>query len=434
MTKLKIPAKDFRRFDDPLTEERNEGRPIKYRFYAKVADIPMELLDWMDTNPRDQNLNTDTSRAIRETLMDDSNPHFHLWNRGILISADRVTFDNRNGMAEIVLDDPQIHGNIDGGHTLRIILECRQKVDDGQMERMPNQYVEMEVITGLDFPEGLAEARNTSVAVDLKSMEELRKSFDVLKEILEPCTLNGRHYVERIEFRQNQMRAAKSAEKEKSPGAEPRNWVDVREVISILNMFNLSLYPNTELDCQHPIQSFSGKEVGLKRFLQAGLGKNATDDERREARNTRLQQMAPIIPDIIALWNHIECHFAEATAQINKRYGTRKYSKSGKSQAMYSMFSGTKLKYVVPKGILYPLVGSFRAMVRTDPEGNYYWAADPFQAWEDMKEPFAKFVMDTSDELANYPASIGRSTNLWSNLFSNMYVYALRHESAAVRP
>ena len=151
MTKLKIPAKDFRRFDDPFTEERNEGRPIKYRFYAKVADIPMELLDWMDTNPRDQNLNTDTSRAIRETLMDDGNPHFHLWNRGILISADRVTFDNRNGMAEIVLDDPQIHGNIDGGHTLRIILECRQKVDDGQMERMPNQYVEMEVITGLDL-------------------------------------------------------------------------------------------------------------------------------------------------------------------------------------------------------------------------------------------------------------------------------------------
>lgn len=427
MTKLTIPAKDFRRFDDPFAKERDEERPVKYRFYARVADVPDALLDWMETNPRDQNLNTDTSKAIRETLLDDDTPYFHLWNRGILISADKVIYDNRKDRqsAEIFLDDPRVHGNIDGGHTLRIILDCQKKVAEGKLERMPAQYVEIEVITGLSSPEGLAEARNTSVAVDLKSMEELRKSFEVLKEILEPCTLQGDHYAGRIEFRQNQMRAAKDLEKGKGKDVEPQNWVDVREVISILNMFNQTLYPNDNIQCTQPIQSFSGKEVGLKRFLQAGLDGSATDEERRRERDALLRHMAPIIPDIIELWDHVERHFTEATNQINKRYGARKYSKGVKPRAM---FSNAPIKYVVPKGIMYPLVGSFRALVRVNDEGDYYWAVKPGQAWEDMKGPLATFVMSTSEELANNPANVGRSSNLWSNLFSNMYVYAMKNE------
>ncbi len=37
-----------------------------------------------------------------------------------------------------------------------------------------------------------------------------------------------------------------------------------------------------------------------------------------------------------------------------------------------------------------------------------------------MKETLATFVMDTSDELANNPANVGRS--------SNLYIYALQAE------
>ena len=427
MTKLIIPAKHFRKFEDPFQTVSGEDRPVKYRFYARVADIPPELLDWMDTNPRDQSLNTDTARAIRDSLLDDSTPYFHLWNRGILISASKVTYDNRKEIAEIFLENPSIHGNIDGGHTLRIILKCQQDVkkalEKNPESKMPNQYVEMEIITGLASPEGLAEARNTSVAVDLKSMEELRKSFDLLKSILEPCTIDGEHYIERIEFRQNQMRAASEGTDRK-----PQNWVDIREVISILNMFNQVLYPNQNINAPQPIQSFSGKEVGLKKFLQAGLDKNASDEECRAAREKLLEQMSPIIPDIFKLWDHIERHFTEATNKINKRYGTRKYSKSINNP--HAMFSNAELNYVIPKGILYPLVGCFRALVRVNGNGDYYWSSDPFQAWDEMCATLATFVMDTSEELANNPANIGRSSNLWSNLFSNMYVYALQHEHA----
>lgn len=431
MTKLTIPATSFRRFLDPRAQNRQGTFPVKYRFYAPVSSIPSELLDWMSTNPRDQNLNTETAKIIRESLLDDSDPYFHLWNRGILISAEKVIFDNRNGLVDLYLDNPQLHGNIDGGHTLRIILDCQKKVEDKLLPRMPDQYVEMEVITGLTSPEGLAEARNTSVAVDLKSMEELRRSFDVLKEILKDCVFeNGQRLLDHVEFRQNQMRAAKERDAGKTQdGGEaqaPVNWVDVREVISILNMFNQVLYPNKDLKGVQPIQSFSGKEVGLKKFLQAGLDRDATDEECRGAREVLLKKMAPIIPDIFKLWDHIECNFTDATRQINKRYGTRRYAKGNSPRAL---LSSQPLDYVVPKGIMYPVVGSFRALVRVNKKGEYYWAVPPVHAWEEMKATLASFVMDTSDELANNPANIGRSSNLWSNLFSNMYVYALQEEA-----
>lgn len=417
MTKLVIPAKNFRKFDDPFIDGTQTSGPTKYRFYAHIADIPEVLLDWMETNPRDQNLNTDTAKAIIASLENDSVPYFHLWNRGILISADRITYDNRSGKADIYLDTPSQHGNIDGGHTLKIIVECQRKVARGELKKMPNQYVEVEVIVGLDSPVGLAEARNTSVAVDLKSMEELRKSFDTLKDILEPCYIDGEHYIDRIEFHQNQMRS----KKEKNP-------IDIREVISILNMFNLSLYPNTR-NSVHPIQSFSGKEVGLERFLRAGLDKDASDEMCREEREKLLGQMANIIPDIFLLWDTIERHFTDASEQLGKRYGRKKYSNYDKDKRPPALFSNAQLNYSVPRGILYPLVGAFRALVEVDENGQYNWAVPPQKAWEDTKADLVAAALATSEELANNPANIGRSPNLWNSVFMTLYVYALENKS-----
>ena len=58
--------------------------------------------------------------------------------------------------------------NIDGGHTYKIV--CEHKGENLE------QYVQFEVMTGVeDIIENLAEARNTSVQVDAKSMAEFPK-------------------------------------------------------------------------------------------------------------------------------------------------------------------------------------------------------------------------------------------------------------------
>jgi len=49
--------------------------------------------------------------------------------------------------------------------------------------------------------------------------------------------------------------------------------IDVREIIAILNIFNQELYPikdNGHVGGTQPIQSYTGKEVSLKKFLSLG--------------------------------------------------------------------------------------------------------------------------------------------------------------------
>ena len=89
----------------------------------------------METNPREQNLKTDVSKEIEQSLKAD-NHSFHLWNRGILFSADEVSYDNKSKTATMSLSDKNIHGNIDGGHTLRIITQYNSN-------RLNNDYPNM---------------------------------------------------------------------------------------------------------------------------------------------------------------------------------------------------------------------------------------------------------------------------------------------------
>lgn len=425
MTKLVLPALQFKKLSDPfetLDPSLRGDRPTKYRFYCRTADVPEELLDWMETNPRSQNLNTSVGKAICASLRE-NNRSFHLWNRGILLSAEKITFDNRYNLATIFLDNPAAHGNIDGGHTLKAIIETRKTAKENGSS-LPEQFVEFEVITGLAMPEELAEARNNSVAVDTKSMEELKKTFKILKEVIQDHIIGSSHYIERIEFKQNALRGK-------------ANTIDIREIISILNMFNQTLYDNKNTNMQSPLQSFSGKEVSLKRFLQMNMPNNSSEEDIRARREHVLRCMAPVIPGIFELWDYIECNFTSATKTIGKRYGAKSYSNYETNKKLYdegkedrlphSLFSDIALLYTVPRGIMYPLVGSFRALIDINPDGTYRWVKNPIEVWEELKEPLVTYVMSASDECGNSPTAIGRSQNLWNSLFLTVSFYASTH-------
>lgn len=425
MTKLVLPALQFKKMSDPfetLDPSLRGERPTKYRFYCRTADVPEDLLNWMETNPRSQNLNTSVGKAICASLLE-NNKSFHLWNRGILLSAEKISFDNRSNLATIYLEDPDVHGNIDGGHTLKAIIETRKKAAK-KGNSLPEQFVEFEVITGLSMPEDLAEARNNSVAVDMKSMEELKNTFDILKDILRDHIIGSSHYIERIEFKQNELRGK-------------ANTIDIREIISILNMFNQTLYNNKNTNMQSPIQSFSGKEVSLKRFIWMDLPDDSPAEEVITYREDILRNMAPVIPGIFELWDYIECNFTSATKTIGRRYGSKSYSNYETNKKLYdegkenrlphSLFSDIPLLYTVPRGILYPLVGSFRALIDIAPDGKYRWINNPIDVWEELKEPLATYVMSASDECSNLPTAIGKSKNLWNSLFLTVSFYASTH-------
>lgn len=387
MLKLTFPVKSFRRLDDPFNPDDFKK---KYRFYVNTKDVPEALQDWMETNPREQKLTTDVAEAIRGALRED-NRSFHLWNRGILLSAEAIEYDNKSNFATISLSDPQKHGNIDGGHTFRIIIEQKNIPHD--------QFVEFEVITGIDSPEQLAEARNTSVQVDTKSIEELKKSFEAIKQII-----NHKGYFSRIAFKQNQY-----YEEGK------RNIIDVREIIAIINMFNQRIFPISNRDV-YPIQSYTGKETSLNKFL--GLDQTTRDNE--------LKNMSGIIPDIFDLWDLIETTFAEASKRVNKRYGSKTYSnyeaihKEGK--IFNALFSNKQLLYTVPRGLMYPLVAAFRALITVNCSGIYLWKKDPKVVWEEHGKKLASIILASSEEQSDNPNAVGKSMNTWDNLFKELYI------------
>lgn len=384
-------AREFKTMRDP---NRKPDGHIKYICYLEAATIPQELLGWSKTNPRDQKMTTDVAKAIIDSL--EKNDDFHELNRGLLFSAESVHYDNRTELLTVELANDDIHGNIDGGHTLRAIFDAQ-----AAGRNLNDRYVFAEFFTGLVSPVELAAARNATVQVDLKSQEELRKSFDVLKIIL-----SGFPFESRIAYYMNQHC---------DDGVQV---IDVREIIAILNMFNQNLYPalgqqSLSGDGQ-PIQSYTGKEISLERFLAQG----------KDTREKILYDMQPIIEDVFRLWEAVEREFPQRIENNKHKYGAKKYSKYNNGEIVgHSLFYQSDLIYLVPKGIIYPVIGAFRTLISVDAAtGEYSWKKDPLDVWNILGDRLAAIVWDEKEENPGY---LGKSRNLWSNLFKEVLLYTL---------
>lgn len=399
MTQIRLKAKEFKKMLDPTApkkSKKSESTHTKYVCYIQASSIPKEMLDWMKTNPREQKMTTNVANDIKESLV--KNRYFHELNRGILISSSEIKWDSKTGNLLISFEDPEIHGNIDGGHTLRAILEADKKICP-----LDDRYVFFEIFTGIDSPVELAAARNTSVQVDLKSIAELENSFEVLKKALSKCP-----FYNRIQFKMNEHYNDKNI-------TEP---IDIREIIAILLMFSQEIYPYKNKDGVlsdiQPIQCYSGKEASLKKFLKPNGG-------QKEERERMIRNMEPIIADIFELWEEIETSFANITNSTGKRFGTRKYTKhDGGKTVGKSFFMQQDLQYYIPKGLMYPLVGAFRALVQQNKDYTYYWKKNPIDVWHVLG---AKLVTIILDEKTDNPDVLAKNSNLWSNLFKEVYIY-----------
>ena len=389
MAEIKLKARSFKKMDDPIDKK---GGHVKYVCYAKANTIPDEILDWMETNPRQQNMKTTVALNIINSLK--INDCFHELNRGIVLSADEVSYDNKEEVVKISLNDVAIHGDIEGGHTLRAIIDLKNK---GELPE--NRYVFFEIFTGIDSPVELASARNISNQVDLKSIQELEKNFEIIKEAVKDTEFANKISYKMYEQDENNV----------------KKTVDVREIIAILMMFFQNVYPCTNedgtLNEMQPVKCYTGKEATLKKFVDIG----------KEEREATLKNMKNIISDIFHIWDQIEMNFNEFAKEAGRRYLTRNYAKYKKDVVQAtSLVSQKPMEYVVPRGLIYPIVGAFRALVRINPETNeYYWVKNPELV---LKRLGGRLVGIVLDEKTDSPEYIGKSSNLWNNLFKEVYI------------
>lgn len=315
--------------------------------------------------------------------MESNDGFFHLKNRGIVLSAKSCTYNNKTKEVTINFTDDMLHGNIDGGHTYKIVCEHRNADLD--------QYVQFEVMTGVeDIIEKLAEARNTSVQVDEKSMAELQQKFDPIKEGLE-----GMPFFSRIAFKQNQQAFDDETNKK-------LKMIDAREIVSIINMFNIDKFDAAT----HPIKAYSSKAKMLELYLE--------DPEC-------YRRYVNIMPDIFDLYDTIELEFAVAFNETGGRYGRKKYSgyKDGNVIGV-SKVGLHDLYYKIPDGLIYPTIAAFRSLVVLNPETNKYeWknGVNPITVWDKCKNNMTSQIMNFASAIGDNPNAVGKDSNIWNLVY-----------------
>ncbi|PGK04574.1 abortive phage infection protein [Bacillus anthracis] len=385
MPVFKIPVKEFKRSNDPLERENKR----RYTCYVHVDNVPKNIP--MLTNPREQKLTSSVAQKIEKSLLSNDG-NFHIKNRGIVISADKVIYDNKTNTMTMVVTEPYEHGDIDGGHTYKLILEHQ---NEGV-----NQYVSFEVMVGVeDIIEDLAEARNTSAQVDEKSMAELGKHFEPIKD-----GIGGMPFFNRIAFKQNQQLVV---------NGKNVKMIDAREIVAILTMFHAKRYGAEN----HPLHAYSSKARVLKDYLQVP---------------SDFEKFTNIATDIFDLYDLIELDFAEAYNKTGGRYGAKKYSgyKTDKNDEPLivgkSKFSLTPMQYKVPDGLIYPLMGAFRSLIDYDKKTDkYFWIKQPEVVYNEIRESIVSKVVKFTESIGNNPNATGKDSNVWDILYMTVKLKAI---------
>lgn len=386
---LTFPAQSFRRIPNPYAKSEFGDREANmYMAICDVKSLPDNIP--MGTNPREQNLNTNVAKKIKNSLLNTSALNFYLLNRGILISAKDVSFNNYSNELTIIFSDPEVHGNVDGGHTYRTILKYRDLLDPGQ------QYVKIEILTGVEsIFQSLAAARNTSVQVQDKSIAELEDRFDIIKN-----ALKDQPYMSRVFFKENDT-----------------GEIDVADILSILMMFNISRFPDREA---FPTISYSAKKRCIDLYIQ-------DHKEYGETLQNPYVKMTPIMPDIFKLYDRIERNMSTyyRAKNPNGRYGATKgviVPKAGIE--IHSKFMCQPMDVQSPNGFIYPILGAFRALV-TEKNGSYTWKTNPFFILDHVGPELVESTISMSRSLGNNPQSTGKDANLWKTLYMTVAMAAL---------
>lgn len=384
----------FRKIPNPFLNTENESDPSSmYIAICDVLDIPDNIP--METNPREQKLTTNVAKKIKESLINPVEYNFYLLNRGLLLSAKDVSYNNYSNELTIVFEDFDVHGNVDGGHTYKTILENRNILNPGE------QFVKIEILTGIEnIFQNLAAARNTSTQVEDKSIAELENRFEIIKSVISEET-----FYNRVFFKENDA-----------------GDIDVADILSILNMFNIDRYNKMDI---FPIASYSGKKSCISAYIKA-------HKEYGDTLNNPYVKMKPIMVDIFKLYDEIESkmNYFYKQKNPNGRYGSVKGTIVPKNNlTLKSKFYKTKMEVGSPTGFIYPILGAFRALVKENKNGEYEWTTNPFKVLKSIGGDLIETTIERSRTLGNNPQSVGKDNGNWKTLYMTVLLNSIASQS-----
>lgn len=364
-------ARLARRIPDPVFHD--DLSIDRHIFFVPVRAVPKGLP--LDPNARVPNLNRRVYRELRDSLLNvDVVPGtFHLKHKGITVVAKKVE-KRENGEYLVTLSEG--HGILDGGHTYELITSIGDDLPE-------SQFVKFEILVNVPpaWIVPLAQGLNTSVQVQQFALDDLAGKFDWMKE-----ELADQPYLKEIAWRQNEKGA-----------------YDARDLVSFLTMFNITAYPNA--GDAHPVMAYASKAKTLEAF----------DRDENQYRHLR-----GILKDILLLHDEIQCTARQFWNESGGRFGKLDFVESKKRGEFTLHFNGQQTQYRLMNGALFPILGAFRWMVDTYPDGSgAHWRGgfdNVLSLWRDSAATLMKRTATANNELGRNPTALGKSTNLWASL------------------
>ncbi len=385
-TTIRFPVVTFRKVGTPIDEKI--GRT--YVAVAAVKDLPGDFDAWRSLNPRDPKVTSGVAKKIRETLEDQ--PDLFLFkNRGITLLADRVEFDNQTNTLKVEFLEKDRHGLLDGGHTFRVIRDFIENLDGSELADV-SAMVRIEILEGIqDRNDAIAivEARNTSTQVKEQGIQELKHTFDAIKEALKNKLYSGRIAYKEFELLEDGS----------------KKDIDIKEILSYLICFDAESFVKSN----HPIKAYSTKASLVEHF---------------SSRKKEMEKYVKLLPEILELRDIIYSDLPEAynkSANDGAGGGFGKLTGvtyTGNKKRMTDVtleFTNKKSHYRIPSGYIYPVLASFRNLVKIE-NNNCSWKANPVRFWEEMKLDLAARVGRQAKELRN-PNKLGKDTATWQSCY-----------------
>lgn len=368
-------------------------------------------------NPRSHDkLKGNIPKAIRNTI-ENSPEMFSLVNRGLTISAYNAKYDTITNLLTIdfgVKDqyegDKALYGVLDGATTLTVLREVSEPLPDEESgeinidHNLETAIVHLEIITGLEDREEIAQlaiGRNSSVAVKAFSIENFRGSYGWLLDCIKDMP-----YCSKIGLDEN-----------------ANGDLNILELTAILNLFNPYWKGDKMPD------SYTSKQSMVDRYQEMEDGSDKAN------RNELFRKLTPIITEILTLHDTIKSGFYQASVDaklkilaMGSRKGKRLFREYKKERPM--TFTNLEQKCEVPTGVLFPLLGAFRALIGINKNGNVMWNTDPFEFWKNHRVTLVSQVMDLLSNFNDDPQTCGKRSTSYCHMYSQVQsLYAVEELS-----
>lgn len=377
MTIEKFKVKAIRTITSPSNSDITT-----YYTWVNFQDLPSNIS--LDVNPRKPKMNTAVAKQLIAAVTSSDVLGFDINNRGIVITAKNVKFDNTASIISLDLgDDSSVYGILDGGHTYTAIIQNRDKLTDQYHNEAIDKYVKLEIVVGDEVDvSGLADARNTSAQVSDIALFELDDKFDFIKKSIE-----GTSFEQDVAYKDNDNKS-----------------IRIGELLKLLFAFNIKRFPD---DSTAPVSAYSGKAAVFRDYKKEIDATNQNSTEKNI-----YEQLAPQLPKLVELYEKIEFDIPKKYQEFKNEDGknasfgnVRGIEGAGKFE---SEFTKSSIKYQVSVGFLLPIFGAFRALLK-EREGEIIWEFDPIEVWD---KAGLRLVQNTFDTDTN-PQNVGKSKTLW---------------------